>query len=228
MTDARPLFALLHLSDSLFPTGAFAHSDGLEAAIDAGVVRTPDDLGEWMDVCLDQSIARCDAPAVRVAWHSLAVRDWTAIGAINAEIYAIRPSAAARRATRTMGARLVKTWHVVHPHPDLQALIEAVDVDLVMTLPTAFGVVCASSGIPARQAIVGYIYTRLAGIASAAMRLMPIGQHHAHRLLAARLARAQNLVDAIAAGGGRPSACTPALDIAAMSHQYVHSRLFRS
>ena len=36
VTDDR-LLPLLHLCDSLFPTGAFAHSDGLEAATDRGL-----------------------------------------------------------------------------------------------------------------------------------------------------------------------------------------------
>ena len=31
-TMARPLLALLHVSDSLFPIGGFGYSDGLEAA----------------------------------------------------------------------------------------------------------------------------------------------------------------------------------------------------
>jgi hypothetical protein len=35
-TMARPLLALLHVSDSLFPIGGFGYSDGLEAADGGG------------------------------------------------------------------------------------------------------------------------------------------------------------------------------------------------
>lgn len=40
-TMARPLLALLHVSDSLFPIGGFGYADGLEAATAAGLVETP-------------------------------------------------------------------------------------------------------------------------------------------------------------------------------------------
>ena len=52
---SRPLLALLHLCDSLFPIGSFGYSDGLEAATAAGLVETPADLQEWLDVCLDEA-----------------------------------------------------------------------------------------------------------------------------------------------------------------------------
>jgi urease accessory protein UreF len=87
--------------------------------------------------------------------------------------------------------------------------------------------VCASIGVEARAAVEAFIYTRLASTASAAMRLMPIGQHEAHRVLASRLRAVGPVIDAIAS---QPviSSFAPAQDIAAISHQYVHSRLFKS
>jgi urease accessory protein UreF len=81
--------------------------------------------------------------------------------------------------------------------------------------------------VAAREAPEGFSYTRLASAASAAMRLLPIGQHEAHRVLAARLRSTPSIVDVIVR---QPtiSSFAPALDIASMSHQYVRSRLFRS
>jgi urease accessory protein len=222
------LLSLLHLCDSLFPTGGFAHSDGLESATDGGRVAGPEDLGDWMDAALDQSVARCDAPAVSLAWQAFVDGDRPALNTLNTEVYALRTSASSRQATRAMGARLVRTWLLLYPQPDLQDLLDAGDVDRVMTLPPAFGVVCASAGIAKREAIEGFVYTRLAATASAAMRLMRIGQHDAHRALACRLHRAHGLVDAILTSHSRPAAFAPAMDVAAMSHRYVHSRLFRS
>jgi urease accessory protein UreF len=72
------------------------------------------------------------------------------------------------------------------------------------------------------------LYTRLAATVSAAMRLMPIGQHEAHRVLAHSLDCARPIVHGIMSDDREPSSFSPALDIATMSQQYVHSRLFRS
>jgi urease accessory protein len=220
------LLPLLHLCDSLFPTGAFAHSDGLEWATDRALVSSAADLGEWMDGSLSQ-LARADGPAVWLAWHALAARDWRALAEVNAEAFALRPSAVARQATRAMGVRLVRTWQQLYDSSGFGEMAAAIDVDRTMTLPAAFGVVCASTGVEARAAVEGFIYTRLASTASAAMRLMAIGQHEAHRVLASRLRTVGPVVDAIAL---QPvlSSFAPAQDLAAMSHQYVRSRLFRS
>ncbi len=98
----------------------------------------------------------------------------------------------------------------------------------MLTLPVAFGVVCASADIDERAALEAYFYTRLAATISCAMRLMPIGQHEAHLRLADALARVPSLVDGVLARGEQPAAFLPALDLAAMNQQYVHSRLFRS
>ena len=225
MTDR--LLPLLHLCDSLFPTGAFAHSEGLEWATDCGLVASADSLGEWMDASLSQFLARADGPAVWLAWHAFAGHDWRALAVVNAEAFALRPSAVSRQATRAMGVRLVRTWQQLYEPAGFGEMAAAVDVERTMTLPAAFGVVCAATGIEARAAVEGFIYTRLASTASAAMRLMAIGQHEAHRVLASRLRVVDPIVEGIAV---QPvmSSFAPAQDIAAMSHQYVRSRLFKS
>ena len=219
------LLSLLHLCDSLFPVGGFAHSDGLETATSAGTVRTVDDLRAWMEGCLQEALARFEGPAVLRACEGWNRTAWEALSALDAEIYAMRASSAGRRAVRSMGTRLIRTWDGIHP----ECALDRLPVDLrSLTLPVAFGVVCAASGIAIAEAVEGYFYMRLAAIGSAAMRLMAVGQHDAHRLLADLLrsvpAEAAGVIERDAA----PSAFAPAYDIAAMSQQYVHSRLFRS
>ena len=225
MTDR--LLPLLHLCDSLFPTGAFAHSDGLEWATDRALVSSAADLGDWMDASLAQVLSRSDGPAVWLAWHAFSRRDWDSLAEITAEAFALRPSAVARQATRAMGVRLIRTWQQLYEPAGFEQMAAAIDVERTMTLPAAFGVVCASIGVEARATVEAFIYTRLASAASAAMRLMAIGQHEAHRMLASRLQNIGPMVDAVL---NQPviSSFAPAQDVATMSHQYVHSRLFKS
>jgi urease accessory protein len=220
------VFELLHLCDSMFPIGGFSHSDGLEAATASGAVKTAADLRAWMDACLDETLAHCDGPAMWLAWHGFTAGRWEDLAALDAEVHALRPSSTGRAAGRAMGTRLVKTWHQMRPHPGLAAMLDRDDASF--TLPVGFGAVGAAAGIDARAALDGFVYTRLAATVSAAMRLMAIGQHEAHALLAVTLARAPGVVEAVIQSGRAPSAFAPALDLAAMSQQYVHSRLFRS
>ena len=126
-----------------------------------------------------------------------------------------------------MGTRLLKTWQTLRPHPDLAGFLADGDSSR-LTLPVAFGLACAAADIALRESLEGFCYTRLAATVSSAMRLMSIGQHEAHALLTEMLADAPSVVDMVLDGRAGPSQFAPALDLAVMSQQYVHSRLFRS
>jgi urease accessory protein len=227
---------LLHLCDSLLPIGAFAYSDGLEAA--ANVVATaglPDatrdvirpirdaaGVGEWIEVVLDESIGRLDGPAVWQAWRAVVDRDWPALASLDDELTAIRPASASRAASRAIGNRLLTTWRALHPDERLTQLRSP------CALPIAFAAACACSGVDRRESVEAYAYTRLASTVSAAMRVLSLGQTEAHALLARALERVPGIVDAVATRDERIESFSPALDIAAMTQQYLHSRLFRS
>lgn len=219
------LVVLLHLCDSLFPLGSFAHSDGLEAATDAQCVKTVEDLAQWMDAMLEDTLSRLEGPAASQAWGAWAERRGGEVLAIDAELHAMRPSSAGREASRAMGSRLVKTWGAIRPG---DALVALPAVHPRLTLPVAFGVVAAATGISRRDMLQGFMYTRLASTVSAAMRLMPLGQQDGHRLLVRVLARVPAAVDGMIRESRPLTSFAPVLDLAAMSQQYVRSRLFRS
>jgi urease accessory protein len=219
----------LHLCDSLFPTGGFAYSDGLEAATIAGQVATPTEFGQWLDVCLDEIMCRTEGPAIVQVLSAVHDERWRAVAALDSELMAMRPSAAGRQASRALGTRLLRTWQGLHPHPRTdRALALVASGTLCPTLPVAFAIVCAGSDIAPRSAVEAFAYTRLVSATSAAMRLMPIGQTEAHTMLARTLERVPAAVDAIIMRQGAPEAFAPAVDIAQMRHQYATTRLFRS
>jgi urease accessory protein len=222
------VIALLHLCDSLFPIGGFGYSDGLEAATTAGLVEMPSDLQAWLDVCLDEVVGRTDGPAVLRAWSEFERRDWDALCELDAEITAMRASSATRRSSRAMGLRLVTTWNALYPDRRLEHLLDLARVqNLGPALPIGFGCVCASAGVGTHDAGAAFAYTRLASTTSAALRLMRIGQTDAHARLARTLERVPEVVEAMATRA-RPESFTPAMDLATMAQQYLHSRLFRS
>src|SRR6185312_1461528 len=154
---------LLHLCDSLFPIGAFAYSDGFEAAATVRLkphpVKTPaasDQLRDWIDVVLDESIGRLEGPAVWQAWLAVVDGDWPALIALDEELIAIRPSSASRSSSRAMGHRLLTTWRALHPDERLA------QVPPSTALPIAFAAVCACGEIARRESVEAYAYTRLA------------------------------------------------------------------
>jgi urease accessory protein len=222
------LLRLLHLCDSLFPIGSFAYSDGLESAVASGLVHGADDLRHWLEVC-HEGFSRLDGPALFAAWAAVGHGDWDAVTATDEEVTAMRSASITRAASRSMGLRLLQMWHELHPDARLERMLALTRTGrLGPTLPIAFAGVSYSAAIEATDALAGYAYTRLSAAVSAAMRLMAIGQTDAHRLLSRALDRVPSTIDDIVARNPRPESFTPALDIAQMTQQYVHSRLFRS
>jgi urease accessory protein len=222
---------LLHVCDSLFPIGSFAYSDGLESATSTALVRDLDSLREWLDVCLDEGIGRSDGPALSIAWSAMDGADWDAFIAVDEELTALRPSSTVRAANRSMGWRLLKTWQVLHPDQRLEhamALAACPAGPGGPTLPVAFAAVSVCAGIHRHDALAGYAYTRLGATVSAAMRLMALGQTDAHQLLSRVLGRVPGTIDDVIARNRPIESFAPALDVAQMTQQYVHSRLFRS
>jgi urease accessory protein len=225
---------LLHLCDSLFPIGGFAFSDGLEAAAARHLIGDAEELGAWLDTVLDESVGRCEGPAVALAWSAFDSGRWDRLAILDQEVIALRAASAVRASTAAAGARLLKTWHALYPDARLAHMLTMVDAGALRpALPVAFGAACASVGrepsgdlIDACAAVEAFAYTRLAATISAAMRLIPLGQLDAHRLLARALDRVPEI--AVLAAGRDVESFAPAMDISQMTHQYVHSRLFRS
>jgi urease accessory protein len=230
---ADPSLRLLHLCDSLFPIGAFAYSDGLEAAAARLSQHTNDRavelLSGWMDVMLHETVGRLEGPAVWSAWRGTADENWPMLAALDEEVTASRPASAARRSSRAMGQRLLVTWSALYPDPRLEHLLKlGGDGGPGPCHPVAFAAACACSGIARRDAVAAFAYTRLAATISAAMRLTAIGQTDAHRLFSRALERVPAVVDGIAQREAPPESFAPLMDIACMSQQYLHSRLFRT
>lgn len=224
-TGGHARLALLHLCDSLFPLGAFAHSDGLETVVAAGTVSSGADLREWLLTIRAVTLTAAEGPIVRDALAAARQGDTAALAALDDESFAMRCSASAREASTTMGTRLLTTWQHLRPAALVQ---KAIDARARHTFPVAFAVVCVASAVPGEQALEAYCYTRLSATISAAMRLMSIGQNEAHALLTEMLLGVPECVERIQASDEPPRAFAPVMDIAAMGHQFVHSRLFRT
>ena len=223
MNNAGQFLQTLHISDSSFPTGAFAYSDGLECAVDSGALKSADDLLEWLRYYVHRVFACSDGPALRLAME---ISDPAALVTLDSELTALKPSSAVRASSAAQGRQFLRT--VIGIHPSHQALQQAAETQLV-NLPVIYGLACRALGHDSETSLLAYCYTRLAGTTSAAMRLMTIGQQQAHAALNRSLLEVPPVVERITRSADpKPAAFTPTLDIHQMNHSYVYSRLFRS
>ena len=212
----------LQLTDSFFPVGAFAYSDGLETAAATGQITDGNSLSKWMDHFIEGVFIPCDGLAVMKSMEALKHDDLDSLRQTDEELTAIRPASAVRRASTLIGKRMLSLYASLHADAPALNLPHS-------NSPVAYAFVYFREGLSSREAVMAFGYNRLAGMVSAALRLISIGQQEGQTLLTNATQRLPSAVDRIEQKIGEPlRSFSPFLDIQQMNHQYVYSRLFRS
>src|SRR6476620_6542179 len=219
----------LRFVDSFFPSGGFAFSFGLEAAVKAGAVRDGKELARYVEDLLVQGIGRREAIAVAVA-HSAAVTGRLApVFAVDRARKAFKLGRDSRLASRQMGRQVVKAAaEQLHDHRPLLEYRRAVDEARTPGhVPVAVGLTLAACGWSRQDTVAAFLYQTAQGMVSAAMKLLPVGQQQGQQLLAEwgpLIAEVSHRVTPHDSLGS----WAPIQDIYAMRHARLESRLFRS
>jgi len=208
--------------DSAFPTGAFAHSFGLEAAWQQGEVEDVAALRRFLDASICQA-GRSVLPFVTAAHLNPARLE--SLDAL-AEAFLVNP--VANRASRVHGRALAATVARVWPSPvtrDLRARADATHAHLAPLSGAMFAALGLS--LVASQRATLYGMTR--GLLGAAVRLGLIGSYEAQRLQAACGDRLDETLDRCGSLDIEDLAQTaPILDVLHAGHDRLYSRLFQS
>lgn len=216
----------LQLADSFFPVGAFAYSDGLETAATRGEVHDAASLREWMDHFLDDVFIPCEGLALVKAMRAISGGKSGELATLDEELHAIRPAASIRGASTGVGKRLISLYSSICGDDAFTELVRALPHS---NASIAYAAVFFHCSIAERDAVLAFGYGRLAGIVSAALRLISIGHQQGQVLLSRTLERLPDAAERIIQQSDQPlRSFNPALDIRQMNHQYVYSRLFRS
>lgn len=219
MTDPR--LHLLHLSSPALPIGAYAYSQGLEYAIEAGWVEG-DALADWLRDGLHFGVAHLDLPILRRALAAAKQRDTAALDSWNDLLLAQRETRELLLEDQQIGRALWRLLASLFDAP-LPAMPQAPGYAV------AFATACAYWEIDEEQACQAFCYAWLENQVTAATKLVPLGQTAAQRLLI-------TLMEDI------DSACStsrdlneeliglslPGLALASCRHEHQHTRLFRS
>ena len=105
-TEDLALARLLQLASPALPVGAYSYSQGLEAAVEAGVVRDANGARAWIGDALRFGVARLEAPVwwrLHAAWLA---RDAEAVARWNEFFLATRETAELRAEDLQMGYSL--------------------------------------------------------------------------------------------------------------------------
>jgi urease accessory protein len=219
---APPLWRLLQTTDSLFPTGAFSHSGGLEGLTADGLLRTAEDAERGLSEILTRSFALIDLPACGLAHRAAA--DVDRLVEIDAWVDSLKAPRETREAGRSLGRRRLK---VVAAPDGYRAAVE--DGRSPGQQAVVTGVHAALDGISREDAMLAFGYGTAAGLVASAMKLLPLGQSRGQAFLARMGERMPELVRSADHRSLEDlGSFTPLFDIAAMRHEIARTRLFIS
>jgi len=218
---ADPRLHLLQLASPALPVGAYAYSQGLEAALEAGWLEGPA-LGDWIGDNLHFGIGRLDLPLLRSAMRACAEHDAIALERCNERLLAARETAELLFEDQQLGSALLRLLRsLLDPEPLAPQRPPGYAV--------AFAIACERWQIAEEDALQAYAFSWLENQVAAATKLVPLGQTAAQRLLL-------ELLDTVPAVCREAAAlldediglALPGLAQASCAHEYQHTRLFRS
>jgi urease accessory protein len=185
-TDAA-LLQLIWLASPALPVGAFSYSEGLESAVDAGLVHDEASTRAWLLDQLHLVQARADLAAAGAAFAAWRAHDLARAEAVNAWVQTTRETAEQRlqaeQAGRSMAEWLRQRDADADPPDARVAALRGFAP--APTWPVAVALAAARSEAEARDALLAIAFGWAENMVQAAVKAVPLGQSAGQRVLAA-------------------------------------------
>jgi urease accessory protein len=212
----------LLLADGRTPSGGYAHSGGLEAAISGGL--TVDEVPAFARARL-HTLGRVAAGLAALA---CGCQTLAGLLELDGEAAARTPVAALRAADRRLGLALLRTGRTLWPADEL--LADYAGASVLTPRAVSLGAVARAAGMEPRQAARLALYEDVAGVAAAAVKLVSLDGARASSWVAGLAGEIEQLAGEASrtALNSLPSTSTPLLDRRAERHHASAGRLFAS
>ncbi len=218
------LLKLLHLSSPTLPVGAFAYSQGLESAVEMGLLVDRETTKQWLEDNLRYSLQATDVPLFLRLYQAWDQRNIEQVEYWNRILRAQRETKELRDEDHQIGIALARLlFHLgIDEAQDWQRHHETCFLTLFTLAAVKWNISC-------EEACTGYLWSWLDNQVAAAIKLVPLGQSDGQKILASSL---EIIPDIIKAGfkikTDAIGASLPMLAILSSQHESQYSRLFRS
>jgi urease accessory protein len=227
MIAAAQLLHLLQLASPSLPIGAYSYSQGLEAALECGLVTDADSARRWIVRQLHDVVALWEAPMTWRLMAAFTARDALLVAELSERFLASRDTAELRAETVQMGfslARLIGELGIAD-----EGALAMLGAHGEVALPTAYACAVAALAIPHEEALLALLFSWAENQVLVCVKSVPLGQVAGQKLLlslrpdleAAALC-AQSLAE------HELSNWSPGLSLLSMRHEVQYSRLYRS
>jgi len=230
MDSGMSLLNLLQLTDSFFPSGGFAYSWGLETCVSGGMVDGVEGLRKFLTAYLVGQFARSDALVVKLAFEAAEKGDLPAIIRLDKKLNAVKTARECREGSLQIGRQILRVINMLRESAFLREFASCIEAEESWGHHApVFGVVCQVLELSKRSCLDAFLYQAALGVVSAGVRLIPLGHMDGQRALERikpLLVSLGNEIDPLSEND--ISSFAPGIEIRAMQHETLYSRMFRS
>ena len=220
--------SILQLSDSFFPSGLYATSNGLEALSQAKKLKKKD-ISQFITIQLRQVIGPSDCIALGNAYESCKKMDIVSLLHTDESLYYMRLIEEIRTASVRSGKQLLKSVSTFAKNKKMLNKYEiAISTGKATGVyPVSYGVVTASLDVPKKKAGLTLLYGFVVSIVGAALRLGILEHFEAQKIIHdLGPVILQSVLENIDKPNSNMWQFAPGLDILQMKHENMSSKMF--
>ncbi|HVX01571.1 MAG TPA: urease accessory UreF family protein [Nitrososphaera sp.] len=229
-TDLSDL-SMMQLSDSFFPTGMYATSNGLEALLYSGRKKLePKELRDLIGTYIAQQMGPADCAALGNAYEYASKSDVENVIYVDRLLHSMKLVKEIRDASARSGTQMLRctSFFVTGNNKALNGYAAAIKSGRAFgPYPVALAVSCNALSIPKRKAGLAMLYSFSVGMVGAGLRLGMFshleGQKVIDELKPAMIRAVNENIDRPVEGMWQ---FAPQIDIVQMSHEKMASKMF--
>ncbi|MDE0890509.1 MAG: urease accessory protein UreF [Phycisphaerales bacterium] len=225
-TRQSSLMRLLQLNSQSLPVGSFAYSQGLESAVDAGVVTDEGALSEWTNLQLDHCIGRVDLPILRRLIDAVASGNRGREESLARQLVAMRETRELRDDDLQRGRALRRLLEQLGYMPSESGIAGPAPI-WPFARATAHAI--REWHLPVEESLAAYAWSWAENQILAGVKLIPLGHVAGQRLMLGLAERIPIVCEsALALDDDEIGGTLPIVAILSSRHETQYSRLFRS
>ena len=227
MSTIRGAMRVLQFGDSLLPVGAFSFSNGLESAVQLGVVHDRESLQQFVRTAVEQA-ATSDGIAVLVAYRAAGAGHDDRIDEVDQAVFNRKLNEETRLMTVRMGRKLAEMADRVIGTSSATRWLGRIKVGRTPgCYPVGQALVFHSLGVSEEEAFAVHQYGLASMIVAASLRLMKLHYLDAQAVLFEVNAEAAADYRRVASASlDDMAAFAPTIDILAAAHVRAKVRMF--
>ena len=226
------LGGLIQTTDTLFPSGGYAHSYGLEELVAQGRIRSGKDLEEFLMTDVLPALQNLELPYLRFCSEAVSNRELEELISLNEEISAWKLTREIREAGKSQGSQMMRMIREIYQCPvsaEFQKMLGKSGEHCQQITATAL--LRNAQEAPLVSSMTAWIYQAVSNFCSASIKLLRLGEVACQKIIHRSLEKQkiQKVIsNSLEVNRGNSGFFNPLLDLASARHELAFSRLFIS